>query len=90
MSAVGLEEVVEDMRVYLVSTPNCPGCLESKEFFQDEIDDGSITPVSIDDDKGWEIIKTLELMAVPAIVVERDGEYCHIDDEGSVKKCARP
>lgn len=72
-----------ETKLFLVSTENCPACKEAKEYFKEDIEKGKITLVTIDDDKGWDIIKKMKLMAVPMLVVEKpDGKYCKITSSG--------
>jgi len=73
----------EESKLFLVSTENCPGCKEAKEYFKDDIEKGKIRVVTIDDDKGWDIIKKLRVMSVPMLVVEKpNGKYCKITPDG--------
>lgn len=68
---------VEVKTLYLVvAGGGCPGCEEAEEEFKKEISSGQMQVVSVQDDKGIEIVMALGLYALPAVVAETvDGDY---------------
>lgn len=77
-------------QLFLVSSEDCPSCEEAKIHFKEDIDQGTIQVVTIDDDEGWDIIRTLQLSEVPSLVLKSEGGYCPITPEGNVGKCVTP
>jgi len=79
-------------QLYLVSTDeDCTGCEEAKEHFKEDLEKGIIKLVTIDDDKGWELIRTLQLNEVPMLVLEKEnGSFCKIGEDGKVETCLIP
>ncbi len=81
-SGQGVEDSVQDFdpsmiqQLYLVTEMNCPGCHEAMEEFFDDIQDGTLKVVDVGDDKGFDIVNTLGIAAVPALVIElKTGGY---------------
>ena len=60
-------------QIYLVTEQNCPGCHDAMEEFLDDIQDGTIQVVDVGDEKGFEIVQALNLVAVPTLVIELVG-----------------
>lgn len=83
---------LEDLRgqLFLISSEECPSCEEAKVHFKEDIDKGTISVVTIDDDEGWDIIRTLKISEVPSLVLKSDKGYCPITAEGMVGKCIAP
>ena len=78
-------------QLYLVGGEDCPSCDDAKEHFKEDLEKGTIQLVTIDDDKGWSIIKTLELAEVPTLVLEKeDGSFCKVGEDGKVEACLIP
>lgn len=73
--------------LYLISSEHCPGCDVAKKVFNEEIANGTIKVLTIDDDKGWDIIRKLKLKAVPQLVLEEKGRYCKINLKGEIDEC---
>ncbi len=61
---------------WLITTDGCPDCAQAKKDHKIEITNGEIRVVDVGDDKGFEIIKKLNLWEVPSFVIElSDGTY---------------
>lgn len=74
----------------MISSPDhspCPGCVQAKRVLKKEIDEGTVKVLTIDDDKGWDIIERLKLRGVPQLILEKDGKYCPITTKGEVGEC---
>jgi hypothetical protein len=93
-STTGKEPEIPELRgqLYLISSEECPSCEDAKAHFKEDIEKDAIKVLTIDDDKGWEIIRTLELREVPILVLEKadDGSYCKINPDGVVDSCTLP
>jgi hypothetical protein len=60
----------------IIAGKDCPGCEEIQEEFAKEIKNGDMTVVSVQDDKGIEIVMKLGLYALPVVVAESvEGDY---------------
>jgi len=60
----------------LIAGKDCPGCEEIQEEFAKEIKNGDMTVISVQDDKGIEIVMKLGLYALPVVVAESvEGDY---------------
>jgi len=69
------EVAVKQLFIVLAGS-GCPGCDEIQEEYKKEIAAGDITVVSVQDDKGIEIVMALGLYALPVLVAESvEGEY---------------
>jgi len=69
-------EVAVKQLFIVLAGGGCPGCDEIQEEYKKEIAAGEITVVSVQDDKGIEIVMALGLYALPVLVAESvDGEY---------------
>ena len=79
-------------QLYLVgSDDDCPSCDEAKEHFKEDLEKGVIKLVTIDDDKGWDIIKTLRLDEIPTLVLEKEnGSFCRVGEDGKIESCFLP
>lgn len=82
--ALPIPSTVEDMEeqflaadaVYMVVTTGCPSCEQAKEALQDWIDDGTIEVTDVQtSDKAADIVMETGLDALPALVIESDGEF---------------
>jgi len=72
----GTTEVAVKALYLVVAGGGCPGCEEAQEEFKKEIASGQMTVVSVQDDKGIEIVMKLGLYALPVVVAETvEGEY---------------
>ena len=67
---------LEDMeyKLYLIVSPGCPGCLQAEVALEDHIKAGYIKKLNIDDPKAKELCEKLNIMHVPALVIEKDGK----------------
>jgi len=80
-------------QLYLVGSTDddCPSCDEAKDHFKEDLKTGTIKLVTIDDDKGWDIIKTLQLSEIPTLVLEKEnGSFCRVDKDGKIESCFLP
>lgn len=75
--------------VYLITDTGCPGCKSAKAHMKKEIEKGLITVLNLQQsDKAVDMLMVLNLMAVPVMIVELDGEYCQLGAEGEFISCA--
>lgn len=91
-NAKAVNESIEkgESKLYLIETKGCPKCEEAKKEFETEINEGKVKVENIDTEKGWEIIRTLKLFAVPTLVVEKaDGTYCKVTKTGDLESCQK-
>jgi len=61
-------------KVTIYTTPVCPYCTLTKEFFKEHGIDYTEIDVSADQEAAREMIKKSGQMGVPVIIVEKDGE----------------
>lgn len=78
-------------QLYLISTKDCQACDDAQVYFKEDIKDGKILVTTMEEEKGLNMIKALDLNAAPALVLEKlDGGFCLIDQTGAVDRCALP
>lgn len=78
-------------QLYLVGGEDCVACDEAKEHFKEDLETGTIKLVTIDDDKGWDIIRTLRLAEIPTLVLEKEnGSFCRVGEDGKIESCFLP
>lgn len=71
-----LEEALVDCdQVYLITQPGCPACQQAKEVLADWIDEGLVSVEDVQEsDLGADIVVENDIGALPAMVMETDGE----------------
>jgi glutaredoxin-like YruB-family protein len=62
------------MKVTIYTTPTCPYCQLTKQFFQDNNVEYTEIDVASNHEAAKEMIEKSGQMGVPVIVVEKDGE----------------
>lgn len=69
-------------QIYLIVEGSCPGCTDAMEEFADDIADGTVKLLSVDDDLGFKFVNDLGIQGVPALVIElKDGRYFEFKQE---------
>lgn len=68
---------VEVVETYLLSDPDCPGCVEAKEAFRDLIESGEVQYVTTNDETGMDIMDEIGWdHTLPALVMKlSNGKY---------------
>lgn len=79
-------------KLYYLSSKNCPGCESLKEFYKEEIKEGTVEFIDIEDNPiAVKIMKKLGINVVPTpIAIEEDGnivKVCELTDDFRPKKC---
>lgn len=68
-------ELAEADAVYLITTTGCPSCAAAKDALKDWLDAGLVTEANVQEsDLGADIVMEQGIDALPAMVIESDGE----------------
>lgn len=87
MPSVPVPETVDELeqqflaadQVYLITTTGCPACEAAQEALEEWISDGTIEVLNVQEsDKAADIVIETGLSALPALVMEEDGEFTTI------------
>lgn len=65
-------------KLYMITSDQCPGCKEAKEMYEKEIASGEITLIDLDDPKANDLIKKLDIMKVPTLLLCEGEGNCSV------------
>ena len=65
-------------KLYMITSDQCPGCETAKNMYKKEIASGEITLIDIDDPKANELIKKLDIMKVPTLLLCEGEGNCSV------------
>lgn len=73
-----MKEIFHNGRLYMITSDHCPGCEVAKNMYKKEIESGEITVIDMDDPKANDLIKKLDIMKVPTLLICEGDENCSV------------
>lgn len=84
MTETELKPEEMDFKLYLITDKMCLGCQQAKAALEDQIKQGIIKEIDFNSKKGKELVTTLKIETLPALVIEKNGRLalCDLKMEG--------
>ncbi|MEM3905635.1 MAG: hypothetical protein QXQ95_08700 [Thermofilum sp.] len=73
--------------IYMLTSDECPSCIETKKVLEKEISEGKIKELKIETEEAAKIIDALGIREIPAFILKDGKKVCKLDDSFKIVEC---